>query len=251
MAFTFLGDIFLSGEKLNRIFSSKLLKMYTIRKTNMPQWLFDECYDSVGDLAETIAHLVCDKKEINNDLSTSLHQKIQSFIEIKNADDEKKINFLKNNFEDKSFYYIFTVCKMFTGSFRLGISRLQVTQVISEICGVDKELIASRLIVVFKQNYPNIEVVKYLFSELLPSNKDFKLDMSAAIPFPFYLSQNLSDQMRDEFFRSYRPEDWIIEWKWDGIRIQLLVKINKETQKKIYNFGQRRRICLRKISWAN
>ena len=41
--FTFLGNIFLSGEKLNRIFSSKLLKMYTIRKTNMPQWLFDEC----------------------------------------------------------------------------------------------------------------------------------------------------------------------------------------------------------------
>ena len=56
--------------------------------------------------------------------------------------------------------------------------------------------------------------------------------MSAAIPFPFYLSQNLSDQMRDEFFRSYRPEDWIIEWKWDGIRMQLLVKINKETQEK-------------------
>ena len=71
------------------------------------------------------------------------------------------------------------------------------------------------------------------------SNREtVKLDMSAAIPFPFYLSQNLSDQMRDEFFRSYRPEDWIIEWKWDGIRMQLLVKINKETQKKIYNFGR-------------
>ena len=54
---------FLSGEKLNRIFSSKLLKMYTIKKTNMPQWLFDECYDSVGDLAETIAHLVWEKKK--------------------------------------------------------------------------------------------------------------------------------------------------------------------------------------------
>ena len=60
---------------------------------------------------------------------------------------------------------------MFTGGFRFGVSRLQVTQVISEICGVDKELIASRLIVFFKQNYANIEAVKYLFSELLPSNK--------------------------------------------------------------------------------
>ena len=164
----FWAIYFLSGEKLNRIFSSKLLKMYTIRKTNMPQWLFDECYDSVGDLAETIAHLVCDKKEINDDLSTSLHQKIQSFMEIKSADDEKKLNVLTKDFEDKSFYYIFTVCKMFTGGFRLGVSRLQVTQVISEICGVDKELIASRLIVFFKQNYANIEAVKYLFSELLP-----------------------------------------------------------------------------------
>ena len=154
-------------------------------------------------------------------------------MEIKNADDKKKLNVLTKDFEDKSFYYIFTVCKMFTGGFRLGVSRLQVTQVISEICGVDKELIASRLIVFFKQNYANIEAVKYLFSELLPvEQRTFKLDMSAAIPFPFYLSQNLSDQMRDEFFRSYRPEDWIIEWKWDGIRMQLLVKINKETQEK-------------------
>ena len=229
----FWAIYFLSGEKLNRIFSSKLLKMYTIRKTNMPQWLFDECYDSVGDLAETIAHLVCDKKEINDGLSTSLHQKIQSFMEIKNADDEKKLNVLTKDFEDKSFYYIFTVCKMFTGGFRLGVSRLQVTQVISEICGVDKELIASRLIVFFKQNYANIEAIKYLFSELLPvEQRSVKLAMSAAIPFPFYLSQNLSDQMRDEFFRSYRPGDWIIEWKWDGIRMQLLVKINTETQKK-------------------
>ena len=111
----------------------------------MPQWLFDECYESVGDLAETIAHLVCDKKEINDDFSVSLHKKIQSFMEIKNADDKKKINFLTREFEDKGFYYIFTVCKMFTGGFRLGVSRLHVTQVISEICGVDKELIASRL----------------------------------------------------------------------------------------------------------
>ncbi|MDA9689478.1 cisplatin damage response ATP-dependent DNA ligase [Betaproteobacteria bacterium] len=229
----FWAIYFLSGEKLNRIFSSKILKMYTIRKTNMPQWLFDECYDSVGDLAETIAHLVWEKKGINDDLSTSLHQKIQSFMQIKSADDEKKLNVLTKDFEDKSFYYIFTVCKMFTGGFRIGVSRLQVTQVISEICGVDKELIASRLIVFFKQNYANIEAVKYLFSELLPvEQRSVKLAKSAAIPFPFYLSQNLSDQMRDEFFRSYRPEDWTIEWKWDGIRMQLLVKINTETQKK-------------------
>ena len=69
---------FLSGEKLNRIFSSKLLKICTIRKTNMPQWLFDECYESVGDLAETIAHLVCDKKEINDDLSVSLHKRFKA-----------------------------------------------------------------------------------------------------------------------------------------------------------------------------
>ena len=229
----FWAVYFLSGEKLNRIFPSKLLKLCTIKKTNMPQWLFDECYDFVGDLAETIAHLACDKKEINDDLSTSLHQKIQSFMEIKNADDEKKLNFFTKDFEDKSFYYIFTVCKMFTGGFRLGVSRLQVTQVISEICGVNKELIASRLIVFFKQNYANIEAVKYLFSELLPSEqRTVTLDMTAAIPFPFYLSQNLSDKMKDEFFRSYRPENWIIEWKWDGIRTQLLVKINTETQKK-------------------
>ena len=60
---------------------------------------------SVGDLAETIAHLVCDKKEINDDLSTSLHQKIQSFMEIKSADDEKKLNFLKRILKTKVLLY--------------------------------------------------------------------------------------------------------------------------------------------------
>ena len=53
----------------------------------------------------------------------------------------KKLNFLTKDFEDKSFYYIFTVCKMFTGGFRF-VFQGRVTQVILEICCVDKELIA-------------------------------------------------------------------------------------------------------------
>ena len=69
----------------------------------MPQWLFDECYESVGDLAETIAHVVCDKKEINDDFSVSLHKKIRSFMEIKNADERKKTpNYY--NLKTKQFY---------------------------------------------------------------------------------------------------------------------------------------------------
>ncbi len=224
---------FLSGEKLHGIFSTNLLKKYVLKKTNMAKWLFDQSYDSVGDLAETIAHLVCEKRDVREGQTHSLNKKIRSFTEIKNQDDDQKIHFLMEDFDHKSFYYIFTICKLFTGGFRLGISRLQIAQVIAEICRVKKELIASRLILFFNDTYPNIGIVKNLFSERFPiSQRNFELDIKNSIPLPFFLSQNLSSQIEDDFFRTYKPHDWIIEWKWDGIRIQLLVKIDVKTQRK-------------------
>src|SRR5687767_6673209 len=47
----------LSGRRLKRFIGPALLKRWLIEEAGLPEWLVDESYSSVGDLAETIALL--------------------------------------------------------------------------------------------------------------------------------------------------------------------------------------------------
>lgn len=49
---------FLAGGKPRQTISTKLLRQFSTEMSGMPEWLFDECYLAVGDLAETIAHIL-------------------------------------------------------------------------------------------------------------------------------------------------------------------------------------------------
>ena len=51
-----------SGRRPKRAVNSTLLRTWCAEATNLPQWLFDESYHTVGDLAETIALLLPETK---------------------------------------------------------------------------------------------------------------------------------------------------------------------------------------------
>ncbi len=51
---------FLSGRKVKRAVTSTRLKEWSLEVANVPDWLFDECYEAVGDLAETIGLILPD-----------------------------------------------------------------------------------------------------------------------------------------------------------------------------------------------
>ena len=46
---------FLSGRRVKRLVGTKLLRQWATELTGVSDWLFNECYDRVGDLAETIS----------------------------------------------------------------------------------------------------------------------------------------------------------------------------------------------------
>jgi DNA ligase-1 len=47
-----------SGRRPKRAVSTALLRQWCKEQANITDWLFEECYHTVGDLAETIALLV-------------------------------------------------------------------------------------------------------------------------------------------------------------------------------------------------
>jgi DNA ligase 1 len=51
---------FLTGRRLPRLVNSRQLREWTAAATDLPLWLVEECYEAVGDLAETMALLLED-----------------------------------------------------------------------------------------------------------------------------------------------------------------------------------------------
>ena len=49
---------FLAGGKPRQLVPARLLRQLAQEAAGLPEWLFDESYDAVGDLAETIALLL-------------------------------------------------------------------------------------------------------------------------------------------------------------------------------------------------
>ena len=185
---------FLCGEKIRGSISTAVLRKFLSKKLLIQDWLIEESYQAVGDLAETVAHLSA-KKQLSNTKAAdhSLNEKVKSYKQLCNKTDDEKIDFLAHELTNQDYYYIFTVCKLFTGGFRLGISRLQVGHVLSDICGISKEEIASRLILLFKDDEPDTQVIKFLFNELLEEEKNEQnFIFDTLVPFPFFLSQPLS-----------------------------------------------------------
>src|SRR6187401_1467832 len=73
-----------SGRRPKRMISSAFLSLWCMEVAELPAWLFEECYHTVGDLAETIALLL---PEITTDSTQdkSLFYFLQSFIKMEKA----------------------------------------------------------------------------------------------------------------------------------------------------------------------
>ena len=210
---------FLSGEKLKRSIPTRLLREWSAEHAGIEPWLFEECYEIVGDLAETMS-LVLPTATNKNDLS--LHDWVtKRLVPLKTQDEQVQKNNVKQywNELDKSECFIFH--KLITGGFRVGVSKRLVIKGLSQASGIDVEIIAHRLM-------GNWEPTADSFTRLL--NADVR-DAEISRPYPFYLAHPLGKEI--ETLGSV--EEWTAEWKWDGIRAQLL---RRENQVFIWSRGE-------------
>ncbi len=193
--------------------NSTLLKEWVTQWASIPEWLFQESYQVVGDLAETIA-LILPFEETNANVDKSLTYYIDELIEIGNLSNEGKESRLRTIYNELNRQERFVFTKLMTGSWRLGVSQNIITRAVSEAFEIDRTIIAHRLMGNWSPQNSN-------FSELiLEEGKDDLISR----PYPFFLAHPVTDEEVQELGR---PEDWQAEWKWDGIRGQIIKRNNE------------------------
>lgn len=197
---------FLIGRRIKRLIESRKLWHWAIEEANIPEWLFGESYDAVGDVAETIA-LLLPPPSTSSDVPLRVWVE-ERLLPLREWDDDAQRDNLIAAWRQMDDQQRFVWNKLITGEFRVGVSQSLVTRALAKVSGVDAASIAHRLMGDWK---PTAEWA----SELLA--KDIS-DTDVSRPYPFCLAHPLEGTIEDLGPR----QEWIVEWKWDGIRSQLI-----------------------------
>ena len=201
---------FLIGRRPKRLVSSPKMHGWAAEVAGLPTWLFGECYDAVGDLAETIAAILPEGHGSDLGLSYWVVDRLLPLGGM--AEAEQKAALLRC-WADLTKTEIFVWNKLITGSFRVGVSQELVTRALSQASGVPAPTLAHRLMGDWQ---PTPEFYQGLFAESSPET-----DLSR--PYPFCLAHPVDGGPES----LGEPGEWQVEWKWDGIRAQVIRREGK------------------------
>jgi DNA ligase-1 len=186
--------------------------------SGVPEWLFEESYQAVGDLAETIALLLPETEHRSEDgLAAWMEHKLLPLRGLPPEDLLARLLPLLGELDRNAKL----VCiKLITGSFRVGVSRLLVTRALAALSGLDLKQVAQRLV-----GYTDLSAQPSAadFERLVaPAENEPGAERSDGQPYPFFLAHPLQLPL-EAFEEQLGPvSSWLVEWKWDGIRGQLV-----------------------------
>lgn len=201
---------FLSGRRIKRLIGPVQLRQWLAEASGLPDWLVEETHQHVGDLAETIALLLADPTHAADADPRGLANWVDDeVLALRTLEDDERRQRVTQAWacldEDGRFLY----SKLLTGALRVGVSQTLVERALARATGQPRPVIAHRLM---GQWEPSGEFFQGLF-EARSRGED------ATRPYPFFLAHPLEG---DPAERLGDINDWQIEWKWDGIRAQLV-----------------------------
>lgn len=202
-----------SGRRPKRIVSSTLLAQWCCEIIELPFWLFEESYHTVGDLAETIALLLPTPKKEAELHERNLTWYLEKLISLEKAAEELKKQFIIDCWLQMTNEENFVFNKLLTGGFRIGVSQKTIVNALAKTVSADANVIAHRI-------SGKWDPTTIKFSDLL-SEETGSLDNSK--PYPFYLAYALETAPE----ALGEPSEWQAEWKWDGIRGQIIKRNNE------------------------
>ena len=208
---------FLAGGKPRQLVPTKVLRLAAREASGLPEWLFDESYDAVGDLAETISLLLpAPTRGHDLGLATWIEQHL---LPLRKAAPEHLLETLRTHWMQLAIDERLVYFKLITGGFRVGVSRLQVTHALAAVGAIEPKRVAQRLMGYLHIPQPAPSDYARLVA---PENSDELDQKTSGQPYPFFLAHpfNLPVDQFDAALGS--PSNWQIEWKWDGIRAQLV-----------------------------
>jgi len=209
---------FLAGGKPRQLVPNKLLRLLAQESAGLPEWLFDESYEAVGDLAETISLLLPPPTDAHDmGLADWVERHL---LPLRNTVPDALADKLRWQWQRLAAEERLVYFKLITGGFRVGVSRLQVTQALAAVGGLDPKRVAQRLM-----GYTHISgqpsAVDYA-GLIAPENTGELDQQTSGQPYPFFLAHPFNLPLEEFDATLGPPSDWIIEWKWDGIRAQLV-----------------------------
>ncbi len=201
---------FLSGRRPKRLLSALLLRRWAAELAGVPEWLQEEAYHAVGDSAEAAALLLPDAVETaDRPLAEWVEGVILPLREKDEADQRAAVRDAWAELDDPGRYVL---NKLITGGLRVGVSQRLLMRALAESAALPEATIAHRLMGAWE---PTADFFAALVGPDLPGT-DTAADL--ARPYPFFLAYPLEGgpaALGD-------VTEWQAEWKWDGIRAQLV-----------------------------
>lgn len=193
-----------TGRRPKRVISTTKLRLWAAEVAGLPDWLFDESYHIVGDLAETISLVLPEPK---NPQDHSLTDWIETLSHLSTLDDESRKAGILAAWDRLLPDQRFLFTKLLTGGFRVGVSAKLMTRALAQVTGQDVAALTHKLM-------GNWTPLTTTWDALIEAD-DHMADLSR--PYPFYLAHSVDDPgaLGD-------PNDWHAERKWDGIRGQFI-----------------------------
>ncbi|MCX2478083.1 ATP-dependent DNA ligase [Pedobacter sp. MC2016-15] len=199
-----------TGKKPKRPVPTALIRQWATELSEIPAWLFAESYHSVGDLSETIALVLPPARHTTD---RKLHEWINDLAALNGKSDEQKKEFILYAWDNLDTQERFIFNKLISGNFRIGVSNKMLVNAISKQSDTDSNKIMHSIM--GKWNPGEIT-----YDELIAGSH---VNTDNSWPYPFCLAYALEAEPAS----LGGTDEWQAEWKWDGIRGQI-VKRNGE-----------------------
>ncbi len=202
---------FLAGGKPRQVVPTARLRELAGEAAGIDAWLFEECYQAVGDLAETIAHVW--PSGPGGGQEGLAHWVEERLLPLRGLEAEAQRERLRAAFDELDTPGRFLLVKLIGGGFRVGVSRQLVQRALAQVAGLDEKLLAQRMMGwTDTRNPPTAARFQALLDSAAAPGQD------AGQPYPFFLAHALDVAPP----ALGEVSQWLAEWKYDGIRAQLV-----------------------------
>lgn len=203
---------FLSGRRIKRLLGPAQLKRWLADATTLPLWLVEETHAHVGDLAETVALLLDPRPNgpllPEHGLAAWVDAHVIGLRELTEPQQQQAVLTAWQALDEWS-RFVYT--KLLTGALRIGVSQTLVERALAEATRQPRAVIAHRLM---GQWQPTAAF-------FLGLSQPRSAEETASQPYPFFLAHPIKS---DPAVELGTLDKWQVEWKWDGIRAQLLCR---------------------------
>lgn len=197
---------FLLGNRPKRTIRASQMREWMSEYSGYPLWMVETCYEAVGDLAETLA-LLAPPRDVTSSLSLARLVR-ERLLPLAGASPARQRDLLRRTWDELGAGEVFVWHKLITGGFRVGVARGLVLRAMARVAGVEESVMATRLAGAWEPSGSNYE--RLLSGELAAD--------AISRPYPFLLALPLEPPLSS----LGALEQWLVEWKWDGVRAQLV-----------------------------